>query len=202
MPEGVERIPLKAVHTNHVPMIAPAATLKGVDCKRIGLDPQRCFANAEKLTPVLASVRNKVMDVFKPHPPVQIHDPDHMIYSGGFFSQGRPGLMDKIRSARPDMLASTHWPFKDQRLQEMLFRYRARNFPDSLSTEEHQQWQEQRLARLNAPADTRQLSIKAFGTEISAAREAYSGDGRAQKILDQLESWGNEICQFLKSCRS
>ena len=195
MPENVQRIPLKAVHLNHVPMIAPAATLKGVDCKRIGLDPQLCFSNAEKIKPVLASVRNKVMDVFRPHPCSENHDPDHMIYSGGFFPREDRALMDKIRSSRPDMLASTHWPFKDQRLPEMLFRYRARNFPDSLSTEEHQQWQEQRLARLNAPADTRQLSIKAFGTEISAAREAYSGDGHAQKILDQLESWANEICR-------
>ena len=54
LPEGVERIALKAIHTNHVPMVAPAATLKGVDCQRIGLDQQRCFKHAEKLVPVLA----------------------------------------------------------------------------------------------------------------------------------------------------
>ena len=43
LPEGVERIPLKAIRTNHVPMLAPAATLKGVDCQRIGLDVNRCL---------------------------------------------------------------------------------------------------------------------------------------------------------------
>ena len=90
LPEGVERIPLKAVRSNHVPMIAPAATLKDVDCQRIGLDPQRCFENAEKLIRVLPQIRNKVMDVFKPYPPGADTDPDQMIYSGGFFSEARP----------------------------------------------------------------------------------------------------------------
>ena len=101
--------------------------------------------------------------------------------------------MEKIRSAAPDMLAKTHWPFKDLRLDEMLFRYRARNFPDSLSADEYQRWQNDRMARLNTPTDKRQLNIEAFGKEISAARDAYRDDTRAQQILDQLERWGNEI---------
>ena len=40
MPEGIERLPLKLVHSNHVPMLAPAATIKDADPARIGLDPE------------------------------------------------------------------------------------------------------------------------------------------------------------------
>jgi len=195
LPEGVERIPLKAIHCNHVPMIAPAATLKGVDCKRIGLEPERCFEHAEKLKSSLAAIRNKVMDVFRPQPFSEVRDPDHMIYAGGFFSGTDRRLMDKIRITPADKLAKSNWPFEDSRLQEMLFRYRARNFPGSLSATEQAQWQEDRLARLSAPADARQLSIETFMLEVSAAREANQQDGRAQSILDQLETWGHDICQ-------
>jgi len=195
LPEGVERIALKAIHTNHVPMIAPPATLKGVDCQRIGLDQQRCLQNAEKLFPVLAQVRNKVMDVFKPYPGGADTDPDHMIYSGGFFSQGDRRLMDKIRTTLPDTLAQLHLPFSDTRLVEMLFRYRARNFPHTLTSNENQQWQKQRLARLNHPSDDRQLTPETFTQEVLAARQSYQGDNRAQRILDHLESWVNEICR-------
>jgi len=200
LPEGVERIPLKALHTHHVPMVAPAATLKGVDCKRIGLDPQRCFKHAEKLTSALHAVRNKVTEVFKPYPnePYSAeagHDPDHMIYAGGFFSSSDRRLMDKIRSTNPAGLSKSKWAFQDPRLAEMLFRYRARNFPDSLTPAEQQQWQAQRLARLKRPADARQLNPDTFAIEISAAREANKKDGRAQNILDQLEAWGGEICR-------
>jgi len=193
LPEGVERISLKAIHTNHVPMIAPAATLKGADCQRIGLDPQRCFDHADKLIRVLPQIRNKVMDVFKPYPPGADTDPDHMIYSGGFFSSADRRLMDKIRKTKPDQLAQLDWPFKDPRLAEMLFRFRARNYPNSLTPEENLHWQKQRLERLNQPASDRQLNPESFMLEISAARQTHQGDNRAQNILDHLEAWGSEL---------
>ncbi len=193
LPEGVQRIPLKALHTNHVPMVAPAATLQGVDCKRIGLDPERCFAHAEKLLPALHALRNKVMDVFKPYPPGTHQDPDYMLYSGGFFPSSDRRLMDKIRRTSPADLTKCEWTFKDPRLADMLFRYRARNFPDSLTPAEQPRWQAQRLQRLRQPGDTRQLNPETFALEIAAARAANKGDGRAQSILDRLEAWGSEI---------
>ena len=58
----------------------------------------------------------------------------------------------------------------------------------------HAQWHKDRLARLSTPSDARQLSIETFKLEISVAREANKQDGRAQNILDQLETWGHEIC--------
>ncbi len=194
LPEGVERIALKAIHSNHVPMVAPSATLKGVDCQRIGLDPQRCFDHAKKLTRVLPQIRNKVMDVFKPYPPGTNTDPDQMIYSGGFFSHHDRRLMDKIHKTQAAKLAQLDWPFKDPRLTEMLFRYRARNFPATLSSDENLQWQRQKLERLNQPADGRQLTPESFRMEILAARESHEGDNRAQNILDHLEAWANQIC--------
>ena len=194
LPEDVERIPLKAIHTNHVPMVAPAATLKDVDCRRIGLDPGRCFDNAAKLAEVLPQVRNKVMDVFRPYPPVAGSDPDLMIYTGDFFSAHDRQLMNRIRDTAPEMLARQEWPFKDARLEEMLFRYRARNYPGTLSADENRRWQKQRLARLDRPADDRQLTPETYRLEIIAARQAHANDARALNILDQLEAWGNEIC--------
>lgn len=195
LPEGVERIPLKAIRTNHVPMLAPAATLKGVDCRRIGLETQRCFENAEKLVRNLPQVRNKVMDVFKPYPPGEGADPDHMIYSGGFFTGADRRLMDQIRATPPEKLAQLSWPFQDARLKEMLFRYRARNYPATLSMDESRLWHTQRLERLNRPADERQLTPETFRLEILSARQLNAADSRALGLLDQLESWGNAICR-------
>jgi len=195
LPEGVDRIALKAIHSNHVPMIAPSVTLKGVDCQRIGLDPQRCFDNAEKLKKVLPRIRNKVMDVFKPYPPATNTDPDQMIYSGGFFSNHDRRLMDKIPKTQAAGLGQLDLPFKDPRLAEMLFRYRARNFPATLSADENLQWQKQRLERLEQPADDRQLTPETFKAELLAARQSHEGDNRAQSILDHLEAWAGQVCR-------
>lgn len=193
LPEGVERIPLKAIHSNRVPMIAPAATLKGVDCQRIDLEPDRCFEHARRLLPELAEVRNKVMDVFRPPPPAPDGDPDSMIYSGGFFEAGDRSLINRVHRLSPSRLAGVDWPFTDPRLAEMLFRYRARNYPDTLSTEEYRRWEAQRLQRLTSPTHDRQLDPDRFAREIKAARQTHGEEGRAQTILDQLESWGKEL---------
>jgi len=174
-------------------MVAPAATLKGVDTGRIGLDPQRCAKHAEKLIRILPQIRNKVMDVFKPYQPGADTDPDHMIYSGGFFSSHDRRLMDKISRAHASKLTQQDWPFKDPRLPEMLFRFRARNFPDTLSVKESELWQEQRLMRLARPADDRQLNTETYKLAISDARQTCLEDGRAQNILDHLEAWGYEL---------
>jgi exodeoxyribonuclease-1 len=194
LPEGVERIPLKEIKSNHVPMLAPLATLKGVDCQRIGLDTQRCLANAEKILKVLPLVRNKVMDVFKPYPPSADDDPDHMIYSGGFFSGHDRRLMNKIRNTESAKLGQLAWPFDDPRLPEMLFRYRARNFSATLSVVESKRWQVERMHRLNQPADNRQLTPETFRLEILAARHARQDDNDAQNILDKLEAWADQLC--------
>jgi exodeoxyribonuclease-1 len=133
------------------------------------------------------------MGVFKPYQPGEDADPDHMIYSGGFFSQHDRRLMDKIRSTQPARLSQQDWPFKDPRLAEMLFRFRARNFPETLNANENELWQTQRLERLEQPADNRQLNPETFTQEILAARQSYQADSRAQSILDHLEAWGNEL---------
>jgi exodeoxyribonuclease-1 len=194
LPEGVERIPLKSIASNHVPMVAPMATLRDVDCDRIGLDPQRCLKHAEQLKEVLPQIRNKLMDVFKPYQPGAQTDPDQMIYSGGFFSNYDRALMDKVRATAPTKLGQLDWPFKDTRLKEMLFRYRARNYPDTLSLEESQLWQTQRLKRLKQPSSDQQLNPETFKLEILGARERHSEDKHALDILDQLEVWGDELC--------
>jgi len=77
----------------------------------------------------------------------------------------------------------------------MLFRYRARNYPETLSLHEGQMWQTQRLERLTQPADDRQLNPGTFSLEILNARQAHATDKHALNILDQLEVWGNEICK-------
>lgn len=195
LPEGIERIPLKAIHCNHVPMIAPVSVLKGVDCSRIELDYERCMQNAEKLKMALPELRTKIMDVFSPHPRGDVHDPDHMIYAGGFFSRDDRNLMNKILATPAEQLGQLDIKFNDSRLTQMLFRYRARNYPETLSAEENQQWQTDRLERLHNPSDTRQLNFESFAAEIAQARVIYSEDAAALKILDQLELWGQQLAR-------
>jgi exodeoxyribonuclease-1 len=48
--------------------------------------------------------------------------------------------MQEVLTADAATLAGRVFSFEDARLPDLLFRYRARNFPDSLSAEEREEW--------------------------------------------------------------
>jgi exodeoxyribonuclease-1 len=195
LPEGMERLPLKAIHSNQVAMVAPRSTLKGVDLGRIQLDPERCQRHAEKLIAALARVRHKVAEVFSvPFEDGQdSNDPDRMIYNGGFFSAADRHLMNKILDVPASKLGGHLWTFQDRRLSLMLLRYRARNYPETLSMSEAAHWEQDRLARLVQTNDPAYFTLDTFRQAMTEAREQNPEDSRAQQILDQLDAWVLEI---------
>jgi len=198
LPEGLERIPLKAIHTNKVPMLAPAITLRGVDTARISLDPERCMQHADRIREHLDSVRMKVMEVFTrpfPDPP---KDPDLMLYGGDFFSSHDRGLMNRILQTKPEDLAAMDWPFKDKRLPEMLFRYRARNYPETLSGNESKKWLDERRQRAFSPPAHGFPGINELMEEVSLQRTKSPADPESNRILDQLDCWFLSMLKELK----
>jgi exodeoxyribonuclease-1 len=191
MPEDVERLPLKMIHTNHVPMVAPAATLRDADPGRIGLDVQRCMQNARQIVPRLASLRQKVAEVFALSAAdfTESSDPDHMLYSGGFFPPSDRHLMNKILAIAPRDLGRHLWTFQDSRLSLMLFRYRARNYPETLSMDELDLWNRDRRARLVETDDPAYFGRNDFQAALATARQSHEADSGALRLLDKLEAW-------------
>jgi exodeoxyribonuclease-1 len=170
-------------------MSAPAAVLRGVDLDRIGLDPERCQRHADLLAARMGELRTKVMDVFTPLHGDPGSDPDTMIYSGGFFSDRDRANMNRIRVSKPDQLGEQDWQFEDARLTVMLFRYRARNFPETLEAQDWAAWEADRAKRLAEPADDRALGFDSFERELAAARAACHEEGAKLTLLDTLEDW-------------
>jgi len=191
LPDEVDRLPLKVIHSNHVPMVAPLATLKGVDTGRIQLDPERCLRHARQLKGALGEVRRKVSALYaQPFEGMTgSFDPDLMLYSGGFFSAADRHLMRKILAVPPSKLSTHRWSFQDERLPLMLFRYRARNFPESLNLEETQVWDRDRRARLIDNPDPAGFTLARFREVMAESRELKRDDPGALQILDKLDAW-------------
>jgi exodeoxyribonuclease-1 len=190
LPEGIERLPLKAIHGNHVPMLAPIGTLRGADTERIKMDPAQCKEHARQILASIGQVREKCIDVFStPRPPDDRSDPDRMLYSGGFFSPADRHLMKKILMVPPEGLGGHLWSFQDRRLPLMLFRYRARNYPDSLSMEEARDWDRDRRVRLVTTRDPDYFTLEVFRDAMSELRESKKDQADALRILDQLDAW-------------
>ncbi len=141
LPEGISRPPLKLLHINKCPVLAPAKTLTEQRADELGIDRELCRQSLNRLQ-AAPELREKLLAIYQQeHSNDQQQDPDRMLYTGGFFSRGDKASMDIIRDTSPDQLTHRQFQFEDSRLAEMLFRYRARNFPDSLNKEEMAQWQ-------------------------------------------------------------
>ena len=57
--------------------------------------------------------------------------------------------MNQLHKLSPDQLQKMEGQFEDERLNEMLFRFRARNYPHVLSVEEEERWNSYRMERWN-----------------------------------------------------
>ena len=141
-------VPLKLLHINRCPVVAPLKVLRDEDIARLQLNLDECNARADLLRGQLPLWQAKLADVYASDDFDALDDPEQQLYSG-FIGDRDRRLCEQVRQASPQELASQEWLFSDERLPELLFRYRARNFPHSLNKAEHQRWRAFCWARLN-----------------------------------------------------
>jgi exodeoxyribonuclease-1 len=195
LPEGVARIPLKTVHINRCPVLAPIAVLKPDDAQRLNIDLNVCLANISKITAAngLTQKLSEVFGVYGDSSEISRDiDPDLAIYSGGFFPDADKATMAKIRSLLPEQLATTAFKFTDKRLPEMLFRYRARNYPDTLNAVEQQHWQAFCINRLS-----NQSAGITFDSYFARLNELKISETADQTIIQALENYAIEKMKSL-----
>ncbi|QOZ85119.1 MULTISPECIES: exodeoxyribonuclease I [Chromobacterium] len=187
LPEGVQRLPLKTVHINKSPFVV--ANLKVLSPERAahwGLDMEQVQRHADYAgaLPDLTPVWRKVYKRESGEP----RDVDENLY-GGFVSNNDRKVLTKLRRMSADQLAGEMAFFEDPQLAELLFRYRARNFPRSLSGEEQQRWQTWRHAKLNGGPGR---DFQQFRQELAEARAGELNE-QAQSVLAQLEAYAAQL---------
>lgn len=146
--EGQSRIPLKTIHTNKCPIVTSAAVLEPEKALEYEIDLPTCKKHWQMLQGNNELIA-KLGKVFSEEYEGGETDPDRMIYTGGFFGEGDKSLMQTIRATAPEDLGRLDMPFKDGRLKEMLFRYRARNYKHTLAEDELRDWEDYRKLRIS-----------------------------------------------------
>jgi len=146
--KGISRPPIKTLHANRCPAVAPLGTLDGDAAERIELAVETALSNLKKLQssdliPKLVAAATRKREF------AERNDVDAELY-GGFIGDSDKRLMADIVKATPEQLAHLQPKFSDKRLPELFWRYRARNYPDSLSPQEQIKWDSERATRLEA----------------------------------------------------
>jgi len=109
---------------------------------------------------------------------------------GGFVSNADRRRLNDLRQSTPEQLSKARPAFEDGRLSELLWRYRARNFPASLSAEESARWEAHRAARL-LEGEGGALTLTALFDELDKLAE--TADERGEAILGALYDYAEMI---------
>ncbi|MBH3408118.1 exodeoxyribonuclease I [Pseudomonas glycinae] len=154
-------VPLKLIHINKCPVVAPLSVLRADDQQRLGLDMALYQARALRLSDAQQVWKDKVSAIYASEDFTSSEDPEQQLYDG-FIGDRDRRLCEQVRATDPGQLAREQWPFDDERLPELLFRYRARNFPDTLNFEEQERWRIFCRQRLSEPEWGAPNTLKSF----------------------------------------
>jgi exodeoxyribonuclease-1 len=190
--EGESRIALKEVHLNRCPALVAWDHLREADLQRLGIDPAIIEQRAARLREAGPALAEKVRRVFADDRGRSPSDADASLYDG-FIGDADKRLCGEVRATPPQALATRLFGFRDPRLQALLFRYRARNWPDLLDADDRQRWNDYRRQRLGVDSGLSEYSFTTFRVELQVQRDVHAGDNARLALLDQLEAWGNTL---------
>lgn len=174
---------IKELYYNRCPAVAPLGVLdKDNGWKKIGLDKETVEKNLKELLahPEIAEKAREDNENRPEFPPAI--DPESALYDGFLNDQDR-NLCGLVRAANKNQLADLHPEFVDERLEPLLLHYKAKNFPDSLSEDEHKEWEKYRLERLKRQAGPFEKQLK----EITGKVDPF--------IIEELLLWEQSLAE-------
>jgi len=192
LPEGVERVPLKVVHVNRAPVVVPMGTITEAAREQWQMDAQAEQRHLETLRtgPGLAEKLAEVFTAGDRFPPQT--DPDRDLY-GGFLSDDDRRRCERVRHTAVDELTSLHPGFDAAKLEELLFRYRARNWPETLEGDERLRWEEFRRERLTEAGAGASIVLDDYRKQLSRLAVDGSLTHAQRAVVDALLDWPAEL---------
>jgi exodeoxyribonuclease I len=179
--ESFQRLPVKELSYNKCPAVAPMGVLDADSQERLKLSLETVQHHMKVLVanPTFGGAVREAFEMREPFEPST--DVEAQLYDG-FINDKDKGRLSAVRAANATELADFHPSFADDRLSELLFRYKARSFPASLSEEEMLRWEAYRSEKLKnqLPQYMEQLQKMA----------AYSRD---TYLLEELQLWAESI---------
>ncbi|MGS2720084.1 exodeoxyribonuclease I [Paraglaciecola aestuariivivens] len=190
--ENEQRLPIKLIHLNKCPVLAPAKTLTDDNAKRLGIDRQACLANLQRIK-ANTQCFEKLQKVYAEQNSQPQQDPEQALYSGGFFSNHDKQLMQQVVNASEQQLTDLALPFEDSRLNTLLFRYRARNAPHSLSNSELERWQRFRHFKFSDEASPASIKIPEFLVQLEQLSQEHARQPEKIEILKALYKYAHSL---------
>lgn len=183
---------LRTVQINKCPVVVPLNTMQPVDNSRLGFDLVRIEKHAAIARQLLAAdMQNKIISAMTRSWPETSNDVEGSLYTGSFLSQADRQRATKLRACDPDSIGDIGAHFEDRRLNELAWRFQARNHPDTLDTEKLLQWKDYCRSRLTDESSS-WLTFQKFDECVKEATWSPEENALKQSLID----YRNKVSDF------
>ncbi|MDO4435559.1 MAG: exodeoxyribonuclease I [Cardiobacteriaceae bacterium] len=177
------RVPLKLIHTNKCPFIAPLKTLRSSDAERLSFDMGYSLKNMEKLKKI-ADLQEKVKALYEGEwRGYEVDKPAREQLYAGFLEANDKALCREITQSAFADLGKKTWHFQDARLPALLLDYRARYAFHTLTRREQLSFQTQVRQKL-------ETQILPYSQRLQELAQSPDLNEKNFSILQQLYEYG------------
>ena len=177
-------IPVKELMYNRCPAVAKISALDQSSQQRLDLDVETITKHRDQLLGHRDLV-DKIAAAWQNRPDFPKNaDVEGQLYDSFTPDVDKPKI-NAIRNATAETLADFHPNFVDDRLSELLFRYKARQFPSSLSADERMAWEQFKAEKF-------QRELPDYMARL-AKIAADTTDSNKQFVLEELQLWVESI---------
>ena len=183
-----ERPPLKEIRINRCPFIAPIEVLNEENMSRLGLSMREIKERARRLKQ--PGIAEKMRRVYLQGFPDKANDVDAGLYDG-FLQEEDKARCNHLHKT----IAEGEWQdmdFRDQRLQTLAQRMKARSYPEWMTEQDQGQWHEFVQEKLESDGDW--LNLPKFYQRM-AELEATELTAEKLGLLESLKQHGQRLQQ-------
>lgn len=190
-PDG-ERVPIRRLRVNKLPMVADPKVIRGDDAAwgAIGIDPAVLEDRVAFVQENHARIVERVVQVADDPPPGDDVDVEEMLYGGGFVSDSDTRAMRVAHRDGAHAVRKLMRETEDERIEELAFRFLAREHPETLSPEERARWEVHLRERLLGPDRDHQPRAQAA---MEAAVELRGADESRDRVVDDVVAWSRGL---------
>lgn len=190
-------IPVKTLRYNRCPAVAPMGVLDDESQQRLSLDIATISAHKKALSTHKKTLTRLFTDAYQALRSADqteliekdLQTVDSRMYDG-FIPDADKTLTRRVVSSSPDKLSPANFTFGDERLQQLLPLYKARNFPEYLSSEEQVVWEDFRKQRLLGGDE--QSKTHQFAKRLQVCAEKNKST-EADYIIEELKLYAESI---------
>jgi exodeoxyribonuclease-1 len=190
LPEGVERLQIKDLIFNKSPMFIPNVyKLEPKIVEQLQIDMNACLQRLEFIKNNQNKIAKVAQDLYRndqeraPTP-----DVDQSLYDG-FMDNADRRISEQIQTLNVEGLKNFHPQFKDTKLSQLLMHFKARNYPESLTQDEQEDWFEVVQSRMQA-GENGYLSIDEYSKRVNAMRQIHPDK---ENLWQQLEKYAESF---------